>query len=489
MASAALACALCVATGARAQSATTLGPGATALPGYHRVRVAAIAPRGVLVAAGMGYGVTESQTYAPGGHHRLGARISGSLTPLPGLDVAVESRVRHDRHESDALGPDQGTVVDSDVHGQLGTRLGGGFHVGMGVGATLVRGEDVGGSLQNPAVSLTGLAAYVPIDHAFSFGLNGGFRHDQTARAVRPPATYRAGDRLALGLSAFDAVELGVGGAYRLGATELVAELSGDVLVGSGAPPLEQSPLRAAVGGRHALSEAFALQLMTETALGSRPPTGADDPLAPIEPRFQVLVGVAYRLLDWDAPARHHTEPEALPTPTRSLEPAAECALQVNVMTADGYPLSDATVELEQGGRVMPVPHRDLASYARSEIPCRESVLRVRAARLTALTQTIALDRSAPVVVDVQLQPALQTGQLRGLVRSFSGERIQARVRVEPVGIALDTDAAGTFSAEVPPGRYEIVIEARGHQRQRRRVEVKADGVVILNADLTKANP
>ena len=91
-----------------------------------------------------------------------------------------------------------------------------------------------------------------------------------------------------------------------------------------------------------------------------------------------------------------------------------------------------------------------------------------------------------PLVVDILLEAAPPSGQLQGLVRSLSGSGLRAHIRIEPAGVELETDDAGTFVADVAPGRYEVTIEAAGHEVQRRQVEVKPDGVVILNADLAK---
>jgi hypothetical protein len=49
----------------------------------------------------------------------------------------------------------------------------------------------------------------------------------------------------------------------------------------------------------------------------------------------------------------------------------------------------------------------------------------------------------------------------------------------EPLGARLETGEAGTFLLVVPPGRYQVVIQA----------PVARDGVVILNADLLRGKP
>jgi hypothetical protein len=286
-------------------------------------------------------------------------------------------------------------------------------------------------------------------------------------------------------VSAFDAVPLGVGTSYRLGQTELVLELSADVLVGSGAPDFMRSPLRATAGARQRLSDELCLRLLTDTSLSKRSDTSETETLLPVEPRFAVLVGMSY---EWPgtAPARESLAPLPLRRPVAAALPAS---LQVNVTTREGYPLSDATVELLISAQTLAVPHDNLQVYRLDAIRVHEATLRVRAARLEAYEGRVAFVAGAPLVVDVQLQPAPPSGQVRGLVRSFNGTGLHAKIRIEPPGTELYTDAAGAFSADVPPGHYDILVEAPGHQAQRRRVEVAADGVVVLNADLSKGHP
>jgi len=76
--------------------------------------------------------------------------------------------------------------------------------------------------------------------------------------------------------------------------------------------------------------------------------------------------------------------------------------------------------------------------------------------------------------------------QIRGVVRSFDGKAVGARIRIEPPGTETRVDDKGSFQIDVPPGSYDIVVEAAGYVTQRRRVQVEPQGVVILNADLVK---
>jgi hypothetical protein len=238
------------------------------------------------------------------------------------------------------------------------------------------------------------------------------------------------------------------------------------------------------------LTEGLALTWLTVAALSARPATGSTDPLSPIEPRLQVLVGLAYTLLDWERPAPpvRVVAPAAVAAPA-PLPPAPATSLLVNVTTMDGYPLSDATVELQVGPSVLTVEHRNLEAYLLGAPPSGEATLRVSAPRLKPQTRSIRLESGARLVVDVQLEAAPPSGQLRGLVRSFGGQGLRARIRIEPTHMELSTDEVGAFLVDVAPGRYDVTVDAPGHTSQRRQVDVRPDGVVILNADLSKTTP
>jgi hypothetical protein len=167
--------------------------------------------------------------------------------------------------------------------------------------------------------------------------------------------------------------------------------------------------------------------------------------------------------------------------------PAPAASLVVHVTTTDGYPLSDAVVELEQGATRLAVPHRNLESYVLDGPPSGDATLRISAPRLKSQARAIRLNSAEPLVVDVELEAAPPSGQVQGLVRTFGGKGLRASIRIEPGGVELATDDSGAFLADVAPGKYVVVIEAPGHESQRRRVQVGPDSVVILNADPSKA--
>jgi hypothetical protein len=73
---------------------------------------------------------------------------------------------------------------------------------------------------------------------------------------------------------------------------------------------------------------------------------------------------------------------------------------------------------------------------------------------------------------------------LIGLVRSESGQPVEARVRLLEPSLTVDADARGHFRFEVPAGRYTLTIEAPGFVTQKKSVRAGAGEQNIYNVDL-----
>jgi hypothetical protein len=76
---------------------------------------------------------------------------------------------------------------------------------------------------------------------------------------------------------------------------------------------------------------------------------------------------------------------------------------------------------------------------------------------------------------------------LRGLIRAKSGEVVKATVRVVELKLKLAVKTDGRFSADVPSGKYTLVIEARGFVTQTKTVEVSGGDQAIFHAELEPA--
>jgi hypothetical protein len=164
----------------------------------------------------------------------------------------------------------------------------------------------------------------------------------------------------------------------------------------------------------------------------------------------------------------------------------ADTDVDVAVTDDSGVPIKDAKVEVTQGDKTYPLQPDAGGRYRASHVPLGKGKLSIRAEGRKQVEQDIELKARAPLTLDIRTEAVLPSGQVRGSVRSFDGKPVAAKITVEPKGLVAHTDAQGFFQIDVPPGSYQVVIEAKGYKPQRRSVDVEKDGVLILNADLAR---
>jgi uncharacterized membrane protein len=125
-------------------------------------------------------------------------------------------------------------------------------------------------------------------------------------------------------------------------------------------------------------------------------------------------------------------------------------------------------------------------SYVLADVPVGKASLTVKAQGYEDRTieTDVGAGAGAAPAADIAVKRAIKPGQLRGLIRAFSGKPLAATIRVEPLGVETQTDADGAFGIDVPPGTYEVVVTSTGYATQRRKMQVEENGVTILNADL-----
>lgn len=471
------------------EQSARVGDTAWALPGMVRVGVPAPGPRRVGLAGSAGYGYLEPQSRADGVHHRLLGSAAVSATPVSALALALRFDGRYDLHPDDGSGAHAGAVGDPRLLVRYGASLGESFRLGAELGAWFPGKGAPSVAFDATTLDAKLLAAFAPRSGP-TLGVMAGFRLDQSAHAADDPNRLRFGDRLALGLSDFDAALVGVGISVPVSRTEVLGEVSGDLLVGSGAPSISRSPLRATAGVRHHVSDAIALELLAEASLSGRPSVGPNEPLVPIEPRATIIAGLRYAL-PLDAPPKAAATPEGQAEPGKPAATAGVAVtavdLVVHVTGEDGVAIPKATVEIRTAAAPRVAEPGANGDYRFGALPLGDVTVSVNADGFVAAEQPVhvAADTRAPVQVKLRATPP--SGQLRGLIRSFAGKGLAASILVEPIGTQANADAQGTFTLDVPPGDYEVVIRADHFKEQRRKVHVAENGVTILNADLLEA--
>jgi hypothetical protein len=261
--------------------AASVGETASGLPGIGRVAVASPRAPHLALTLGGGYGLTEAQSGESGSHHRLSGAIGAAVQPLRFFAAALTLDGRYDMHPDDVLGSSSSAVGEPRLIVRGAEAFGPKLALGAQLGLWIPGGEAP--SLVPKASTLDArlLATYAPTPH-LALAFNGGYRIDQSGHAIDTPKRLRQGDRIALQLSDFDAIVLGVGASQRFGALEALGELTWDVLIGQGAPSATESPLRVGVGARYHVTDAVQVELRSEIALNGRAATGPNEPLFPI---------------------------------------------------------------------------------------------------------------------------------------------------------------------------------------------------------------
>lgn len=461
-----------------------IGDGKTGLPEIGRVHVATTRPAHLTLAGGGGYGFTES---VPGGsagsHHRLTGSLAAAYQPLPFLSASLMLDGRWDKHPDDVLGSSAGANGEPRLVVRGAKNVHRSFVVGAELGLTVPGAEAPSLRFDASTLAATLLATFAPTqDLAIAF--NAGFRLDGSSNVIVDRRRLRFGDRLTLAASDANAVLLGLGGMKRIGRVELLADVSWDVLVGADAPSAFDSPLRLGLGGRLHLTDAIQVELRPEVGLSGRPNQGPADPFVPIEPRVSVLGGVRFTL-PFDK-AKPPTPDDGHST-SGGQAPSSTTGLIRGQLTVDGKaaPIANAQIAVTNDrGQERVVESGGDGTFSIPDASAGAAKIAVKAQGYEDATSDVTVEAGATTTVSIAMKRVIKAGQLRGLVRSFTGKPLAATIRVEPGNLEAKTDSDGTFQIDLPPGSYEVIIAAPGHAGQRRPVQVEENGVTILNADL-----
>jgi len=445
-------------------------PASDALPGFYHVGIARTAP--AAVAGTLGYGFTEAQNAEDGAHHRLSLRAAAAMPVVNWLGIGALIDSRYDQHQNDS-----GGLIDIALQARASTRLGG-WQLGAGIVGRLPGADSLSTAARSASVEAQALLAtnVGPVRIASL----GGYRLNHGEVAGSNAAQLPSGDRLALGLSEFDAVLLGLGAGVGLGKNELFTELSADVLVGSDAPAFSQSPLRLAAGLRRSVTPGLSLELLAVGSLSQKPDLSADAPLVPNEPRLSVFASIRYQFLP-------HVAPPAKTPPPPPPAPQLGSRLEVMVNDDQGAPVTSPSVFLTAAGERRDLSCDTAGHCTLEDAKAGDVLVHIEAPDFEPAERQLKVLAGAPAKLEVRLVAVPPPSQLRGVVRSLDGKAIAVRLRVEPVGTEAKVDNKGSFQLDLPPGGYDVVIEADGYVTQRRRVQVEPKGVVVLNVDLARA--
>ena len=450
----------------------------------------------VALAVGTGYGYTEPVLGLDDKHHRLLGAVQAEVAVRSWLGLGLRLDGRYDRHAfGDGRASDDGWVGEPRLYARVDRPLGPATSLGGRISLNFP-GADAP-SIETSAVSGDVLAMLSHTMSRTTVAFNAGYRLDRSAESAGNPDQLGPGDRLALGVSEFNAALLGAAVHHDLSALSLFAEGSWELLVGSGAPGAGSSPLRLGAGARRRLSDSTHVEVLLEGSPSSRPSLRMGAPLSPIPARVGFMAELIVALGGAPPDKRLPDKDQSPPDPGQMMVPRVE----VELSSADELP-PDTRLVLKQGDSEWTFARRPDGRFAVGDIPPGDATVTASATGYKPQTRSLRLVGGQPSSLKFQLERDLPSGQIRGTVRSFEGRPLTATIRLAPrpaEGNAAATPATpvaapeerrsdgGAFQFDVPPGRYRVTISATGHDSQTRMVEVEDNGVTVLNVDLRRA--
>jgi hypothetical protein len=446
------------------------GVNADAVPGVFRVAGAADSSPGLSLALNAGYGFTEDVLQLSDAHHRVRGGLAASYRPIAALGFGVRLDGRYDRHTADMVEDDDGYTGELRVFAHAGRSLSPGFGAGLQVGAWIPGLEGVSAEARGIA-SLTAGPALVHI--------NAGFRLDRSAETIDEADQLSRADRLALGVSDSHAVLLGAGASIATGPIDLLIEGTWDLLVGSDAPPVIESPLRAAAGIAVPINDSYRLVAMLEGSYGRAPLIDAMRPLVPVEP----LVGFTLALTQQPGggEARLITDPVVdRPGP---VEPRTRLGgLRGTVRAPDGSPIKGALIRLGSSELLTDAS----GQFAVDQIEPGEYEVEASGSGYGSVVEKVSIDNDRVLQINIILGQ-IEVAILRGVIQSYLGDPLVARVVITPGDKEVTSGPDGTFQVELGSGTYTLAISADGYKPRESSVTVEAGGpVTILNIDLQR---
>lgn len=432
-------------------------------------------------AASVGYGYTGSVLGERDRHHRLTGGLALAFHPVDALSLAVSMTGRRDAHRGDA-GSELSMVGDPRFH--VLVRL---LHVGvvrLGLGAELWAPS--GDSVAIVAAALSPSASlYIQLEwDGFTLAARIGYLHDRSVRTIPAGRMYSGNDQVSLGVTAADAVLVGLGAVGHVGPVDIYGEFSIDALVRRSAGlPFAASRTHATVGAMTTIAERYRLGLQVELSPGSYPEIRTNVPYR-VSPRFAVALTYAAHLGTLSS-----AEPEVMPEPAVVRERASVRGVALDEA---GVPVAGALVRVEapevqtgdegsnSGARVVGEARSDDAGeFVVEDVPPGTYELVVNVPGRSEVRSTVTLDG------DLALPP-LRVGErsrsLRGRVDTSSDAPLRATVRVlsgAEVVAEVTTDDQGAYVLDdLPSGPLTLVIEAEGREPWQQELGADARGEV-----------
>lgn len=487
-----------VSTAPDASAATVLGrENRDALPGLLSLSLphSAFAPVALGISSGVGL-FPAVGTMAAASTQFSGALALG-VSPLSFLSARVKLRGDWNLHSGGDFSLWGEPSVAARAHFPLTQEL----RVGAEIEARLIGAEAPSIDWSATTPTLRALASY-SLGQDWLAAVQLGFRHDRSAAALGDVSRLDDAERTVLSAGSYDSLEFGFGGIHRHDDWEFALELGAELLLGSGAPGVSQSPLWLAGGARYELMPQVTLFGQAEFSPSGRPDPYPTEVLIPTRARLSGQFGLIWRPSQSadravegspvrDGSSLAGAESTSLEPEEKSLaeeqEGSPKAALSGRIVDEGGRPLADVEVTLVAADATPRRTYSDSnGKYHFEDLPYGFATLSASTVGFDAVELTLTLDESAAEGLELSMYQAVPAGQVRGHVRDYQGNPVSARILITPGSHEVELSADGSFSVDLEPGRYSLRFLADGYAPQMRTILIRDKGVVVLDIALER---
>jgi hypothetical protein len=468
--------------------AAVLGHGA--MPGGQLVAAPRVLPAGLVGAAGFAAVGYRKELLGP--EHSY-ARGTGSLavaySPLRLLTLGLTLDGRYDRHYGIAPTGEDGYVGDPRLLVRLARQVGplqlgaqasvwlpGGKAPSVDFGATTVELRALAGVAAGPAQLV----------------VNAGFRLDRSSRSVDDPRSLTPQDQISLGVGEFNAAVVGAMVSMPVGRLFFSLEGDADLFVGSDHP---DATLRGLLSAGVRLSPRTSVIAFAQLAKVATPPADqlmADGtvPLIAYDPRLNFGLGLEGRFGGGGERSGGSGKPYVVTENPidQPIAVAKVAAISGTVLDDAGAPVVGAKVTISTEKKTGTAITDARGKYRIGELAPGPAKIDIEVAGKKPQQLTVTLVEGANPAPQVQLDPVLLPGELRGNVRTRSGGRAiaGAKISVAPGDLTTTSGSDGTFALTVPPGKYTMTTVAEGFAPQTIEAVVDQEGVTVKFVNLDK---
>jgi hypothetical protein len=482
-------------------------PGAGNLLGHRGMLRAAAAMNHPAGYVGLGtdfqYFTSANFLYATEDHARMVNTYSITWAPIRFIEAAFALHVTSDQSVDPAETDDDLKVAvgDPEVSVKGGYALANGLALGGLLDLRFPSGAGFfESSLSSTSVLFAALASYAPTRIPFGVHLNIGFNYDGSENLLPDLDNLGPAARFSAQVSSYHRFVTRLGAEYNTRYVGPFVELSLEKFVGgSNTPGFGDSPGMLSFGARVWPTKTKSFQLLAALDVGitgvsdgstdKAASGGVKDAYFYILPRWNFLLRLSYRFDAYAKPSEGGPGPDHVPPPPPPEKPKTGVIRGTVVDSGSAKPVWNALVKVEGQEASSLAVNREDGSFRTFDLPVGKHTIVAEAdgyqpARVEAYVKE---DGTTDATLRLVPKTTVMPGTIRGTVKALVGKSPkEATILIPELDRTVNVDQSGSFSIQLKPGDYNLVVSAKGFRTQTKKITVREGSTVILNVELHK---